>query len=156
MTKKSKTDNSLFSVINNPHVIIYDKDNLIYYEGYCGYLGAAPDFINSVQYLSPEDDRIQYLPPRDYEFSCCVMDAKRKNYVDLDDTLMKRIAKYNKEVEIQKLDEDIETKKKHIEELDNILNDRNKRVNMLRKYIANIWNINVNEEDEEDWDEWDD
>lgn len=156
MKKKSKTDNSLFSVINNPHVIIYDKDNLIYFEGCGGYLGAAPDFINSIQYLSPEDDRIQYLPPRDYEFSCRVMDAKRKNYVDLDDTLMKRIAKYNKEVEIQKLDEDIETKKKHIEELDNILNDRNKRVNMLRKYIANIWNINVNEEDEEDWDEWDD
>ena len=59
-------------------------------------------------------------------------------------------------MELQKLDKDIETKKKHIEELDNILNDRNKRVNMLRKYIANIWNINVNEEDEEDWDEWDD
>lgn len=153
MPKKSKTDNSLFSVINNPHIIIYDKDNLIYYEGYGGYLGAAYD---SIVYHSIEDGSIQYLPPRDYEFSCCVMNAKRKNYVDLDDTLMKRIAKYNKEVEIQKLDEDIETKKKHIEELDNILNDRNKRVNMLRKYIANIWNISINEEDKEDWDEWDD
>lgn len=153
MKKKSKTDNSLFSVINNPCILIYDKDNLIYYEGYAGYLGAAAD---SIMYHSIEDGSIQYLPPRDYEFSCCVMDAKRKNYVDLDDTLMKRIAKYNKEVEIQKLDEEIETKKKHIEELDNILNDRNKRVNMLRKYIANIWNINVNEEDKEDWDEWDD
>lgn len=153
MTKKSKTDNSLFSVINNPHVIIYDKDNLIYVEGCGGYLGATAD---PIMYHSIEDGSIQYLPPRDYEFSCCVMDTKRKNYVDLDDTLMKRIAKYNKEVEIQKLDEEIETKKKHIEELDNILNDRNKRVNMLRKYIANIWNINVNEEDEEDWDEWDD
>ena len=153
MTKKSKTDNSLFSVINNPHILIYDKDNLIYYEGYCGYLGVAAD---TIMYHSIEDGSIQYLPPRDYDFSCCVMDAKRKNYVDLDDTLMKRIAKYNKEVEIQKLDKEIETKKKHIEELDNILNDRNKRVNMLRKYVANIWNINVNEEDEEDWDEWDD
>lgn len=153
MTKKSKTDNSLFSAINNPHIIIYDKDNLIYYEGYGGYLGAAYD---PIVYHSIEDGSIQHLPPRDYEFSCCVMDAKRKNYVDLDDTLMKRIAKYNKEVEIQKLDEEIETKKKHIEELDNILNDRNKRVNMLRKYIANIWNININEEDKEDWDELDD
>lgn len=153
MTKKSKTDNSLFSAINNPHIIIYDKDNLIYYEGYGGYLGAAYD---PIVYHSIEDGSIQYLPPRDYEFSCCVMDAKRKNYVNLDDTLMKRIAKYNKEVEIQKLDEEIETKKKHIEELDDILNDRNKRVNMLRKYIANIWNIDVNEEDKEDWDEWDD
>lgn len=153
MTKKSKTDNSLFSAINNPHIIIYDKDNLIYYEGYGGYLGAAYD---PIVYRSIEDGSIQYLPPRDYEFSCCVMDAKRKNYVNLDDTLMKRIAKYNKEVEIQKLDEEIETKKKHIEELDDILNDRNKRVNMIRKYIANIWNIDVNEEDKEDWDEWDD
>lgn len=153
MSKKSKTTNNLFSVIDKPHILIYDENNLVYYEGYAGYLEVNGD---PIEYRSIEDGSIQYLPPRNYEFACSVDDTKRKNYVDLDDTLMKRIAKYNKEIEIQKLDEEIEAKKKHIEELDSILNDREKRVNMLRKYIANIWNIDVSEEDEEDWDEWDD
>lgn len=72
--------------------------------------------------------------------------------IKLDETLMKRIAKYNKEVEIKKLDETIKQKKEKIKELDDILQDKDKRVQKIKQFVANIYNLDISDEDDEDED----
>lgn len=81
-----------------------------------------------------------------------VSNPKQKDYIELDPTTMKRIAKYNKEVEIEKLNEEIKIKEKEIRELDNKLKDKEKRWEKVKKYIANIYDIDI-KEDEDYWEE---
>lgn len=133
--------------VNIPKILIWDEDNLVYYEGTCGNFDLIPEII---EYRTLVDGDSHILQGRDTTFSCSISNMNKKNNVDLDPTLMKRIAKYNKEVEVTKLDEVIKEKEEHIKELDNILNDRSKRVNKLKQYIAEIWNIDISNEDDYD------
>lgn len=139
--------------VNIPKILIWDEDNLVYYEGTCGSFDLIPEII---EYRTLDDDNIHTLRDRDTTFSCSISKIQEKNNVDLDPTLMKRIAKYNKEVEVTKLDEVIKEKEERIKELDNILNDRGKRVHKLKEYISKIWEIDVSNEDDYDdeYDEW--
>ena len=67
---------------------------------------------------------------------------------------MKRLAKFNKEIDIKRLDKQIEEKKKQIDELDNVLQDREDRVGKLKNFIKDIYNINLYEDDGDyDWDD---
>ena len=75
--------------------------------------------------------------------------------IKLDDTLMKRIAKFNKEVEIKKLDETIKNKQEKIKELDDLLQDKGKRWDKVKKYIEDIYNIDL-ENDYDDEEYWED
>lgn len=75
--------------------------------------------------------------------------------IKLDDTLMKRIAKFNKEVEIKKLDETIKNKKEKIKELDDLLQDKEKRWDKVKKYIEDIYNLDL-EDDYDDEEYWED
>ena len=68
---------------------------------------------------------------------------------------MKRIAKFNKEIEIKKLDETIKNKQEKIKELDNLLQDKEKRWNKVKDYIKNIYNISL-EDDYDDEEYWED
>ena len=51
---------------------------------------------------------------------------------------MRRIAKYNKEQEIKRLEHEIENKKERIKELDDILQDKEGRIEKLKEFVANI------------------
>lgn len=137
-------------IISSPKILIWDEDNLVYYEGNCGSFELIPDMI---KYRTLDGNNINVLQGGDTNFSCSISNLEEKNNVDLDPTLMKRIAKYNKEVDITELDNIIKDKEKHIKALDDILNDRTKRVDKLTKYICNIWNIDIEEDDDDDcWD----
>lgn len=72
--------------------------------------------------------------------------------IKLDETLMKRIAKYNKEAEIKKYDKIIEEKKKKIQELDDILQDKDKRIEKIKKFIANIYDLDLKDDENDDYD----
>ena len=65
---------------------------------------------------------------------------------------MKRILKYNKEVEIDELNKEIENKKKQIKELDDKLKDKEKRWEKVKQYIANIYDLDLEEDYDEDYD----
>lgn len=67
----------------------------------------------------------------------------------LDETTMKRIAKYNKEVEVIRLDNAIKEKKNKIKELDDILQDKEGRVKKLKDFVAKIYDIDLDEDDED-------
>ena len=82
-----------------------------------------------------------------------IMTAKINNYKEgenivLDDTTMKRIAKYNKTADLKRLDKIIAEKEEKIRELDALLTDKEKRWKKIKDFVANIYDIDVNEDDD--------
>lgn len=134
-----------FKTINVPKILIYDNDNIFYITGHCG------SFVSESEPIRLTDTKEQFLPLITH-FSCEISNSKKLNNIELDDTLMKRIAKFNKEIDVKKLEEKIKEKEKQIKELDEILTDRKKRMTKLKEFIANIYEIDVSDEDEEEWD----
>lgn len=127
------------------NLLIYDDENIKYYSG-------VPIDICYEQ----DVDYCQTLTGHTYTLNRGVILTTRiQNYdetdnITLDETMMKRIAKFNKEQEIKKLDEKIKQKNKKIKELDDILQDKEGRVAKLKQFIANIYDIDIN--DDEDYD----
>lgn len=144
------------NAINKPKILIYDDENIKYITGYVGYVDVScePECVNFI------DGHSTYIRPLSSDFRCSISDYDELNNIELDETTMKRIAKYNKEIDIKKLDEEIEEKKEKIQRLESILEDREKRVDKLKKYIAEIYDIDIKEneeddDDDDDYDEWD-
>ncbi len=71
--------------------------------------------------------------------------------IKLDETMMKRIAKYNKEKELQKIEQQIKEKEKQIKELDDKLQDKEKRWQKVKEYIANIYDLNLEDDEDDDY-----
>lgn len=134
--------------INKPRILIYDNENINYKVGYLGNIQAVMP--EQIEITSLGGIEPQYIPSRCYEFACDISNYQELDTIELDPTTMKRIAKYNKEIECLKLDEDIKQKKEQIKELEDILNDRENRVKKLKQYIKDIWNIDVYDFDEDD------
>ena len=124
---------------NRVKVIVYDDENIKYLTGYMGDYKYEPICVN---------DRITPISIRQ---SFDITDINKTDTIQLDETLMKRIAKYNKEKECQKLDEKIKKKKAKIKELDDILTDRVGRVEKLKEFIAKIYDIDLYDDDCDDW-----
>lgn len=139
--------------VNIPKILIWDEDNLVYYEGNCGSFSLIPDMI---EYRTLADSGVNILQGRDTNFSCSISNINEKKNIDLDPTLMKRIAKYNKELEVAELDEVIKEKEEYIKELNDVLYDRTKRIDKLKEYISKIWEIDISDEDDYDdeYNEW--
>ena len=135
--------------IKQPKILIYDDENIRYITGYCGFVDVScePERVNYII-----NGHSAYIKPLSSSFSCSISSFEELNNIELDETTMKRIAKYNKEVDIKKLDEKIKQKKEKIKELDDILTDKEKRVDMLKTYIANIFDIDIDEYDDDDYD----
>lgn len=124
---------------NRVKVIVYDDENIKYLTGYMGDCRYEPIYVN---------DRII---PTSIRQSFDITDINRTDTIQLDETLMKRIAKYNKEKECQQLDEKIKEKKAKIKELDDILTDRVGRVEKLKEFIAKIYDIDLYDDEDDDW-----
>ena len=128
-------------------IILYDDKNLVYLTGEIYNEEIYPQFIDVTSITDTERKRA-------YVNSKIIGEiyAKESETIKLDETLMKRIAKYNKEAEIKGYDKIIEEKKKKIEELDNILQDKEKRVEKIKQFIANIYDIDIYDDDDDDYD----
>ena len=131
--------------IDRPIILIYDSENMIYLAGFYGSLDISYE---TDDYTALYDESIRVI---DKTIFACEIDAtKQLDNVKLDPTTMKRIAKFNKEQEIKRLDEEINKKKEKIKELDDILQDKDKRVKKLKEFVANIYNIDINDDEEND------
>lgn len=139
--------------MNNLKILIYDENNISYKVGYCASIDVDCGTPTDVTSLIG-NYRKQILPMSSV-LTCQISNYEELNNIELDETTMKRIAKYNKEIDIKKLDEEIEEKKEKIKELDNFLKDKEKRVDMLKKYVAEIYDIDIKEDEDDDYDEWD-
>ena len=129
------------------NILIYDDKDIKYYDGVITSIDMEGD-MDIGHYITGEP----YAYTRSYNINITVSSLGEHDNIKLDDTMMKRIAKFNKEEECRRLDTLIEEKKEHIKELDNLLMDKEKRWNKVKEYIKNIYEINT-DEDEDYWEE---
>lgn len=132
------------------NILVYNDEYMIYYDGVLASFNKENIWDNG--YFAT-GEHYQYLLGTNIRFT--VPCLEQHETIKLDDTLMKRIAKFNKEVEIKKLDEIIKNKQEKIKELDDLLQDKEKRWKKVKDYIANIYNIDL-EDDYDDEEYWDD
>lgn len=128
-------------------VIMYDDKNLEYFVGNYGCFDMKTDVIE-VNGIS--DLHSQFIPGCDLNCSFSMNNTKKHDTIKLDETLMRRIAKYNKEQVCKNLDIEIAEKRKQIKELDDILTDRVGRVEKLKAFIKDIYDIDLHEEYDDD------
>jgi len=140
----------MINEINKPKILIYDEDNIRYITGYCGFTDVSCEPLERVEYI---DGHSEYISPLSSNFSCSISNYEELNNIELDETTMKRIAKYNKEQECKQLDEKIKEKKEKIKELDDFLKDKEKRVEKLKKYIINIFDIDIDDDEDDYWED---
>lgn len=131
------------------NILVYNDEYMIYYDGVLASFSKEP----LIDEVDEEYFKHSILVGTNIRFS--VSNLEQHETTKLDDTLMKRIAKFNKEVEIKKLDETIKNKQEKIKELDDLLQDKEKRWNKVKDYIANIYNIDL-EDDYDDEEYWED
>lgn len=139
----------LIKEINKPKILVYDDENIAYVVGDLATFGYEPE----VEYY--ESGGINKAKPIRSICSFAINEAKKLDNIMLDETTMKRVAKYNKEVEVKRLDNTIKEKQNKIKELDDILQDKEGRVKKLKDFVTNIYNIDL-DEDDEDYDYYDD
>lgn len=145
MTKRVKLPQSICGTM-----LIYDKDNIIYYSGNPTRIDIESDIAEFDDPNTPFSKRTAIVGKI---MTLHVPNIETLDNIVLDDTTMKRIAKFNKNQEIKRLDKTIQEKQEKIKELEDILCDREKRVDKLKEYIEKIYDINLDEDDEyEDYD----
>ena len=127
-------------------IILYDDENLVYLKGQLYNSEINQDY-QSCRSITRETRTV----PLEKTFTGEI-DGDETETIKLDETLMKRIAKYNKEAEIKKYDKIIKEKKKKIQELDNILQDKDKRVEKIKQFIANIYDLDLADDEDEYYD----
>lgn len=131
-------------------LIIYDDKNISYITGDIYEINVEPHYL---EYDDGSAFKQSYETSKTY--SVTTNNPVNDETIKLDETLMKRIAKFNKEIEIKKLDETIKNKQEKIKELDDLLQDKEKRWRKVKDYIANIYNIDL-EDDYDDEEYWED
>lgn len=135
--------------VKYPRVLIYDDENMHYIVGYSNNMEMRYDRIDTTGLV----DYCKTSIPGPIEMCIIVDEGKRLNNIELDPTTMKRIAKFNKEQEIARLDEVIKEKEQKIKDLEDILQDRSKRVEKIKEFIANVYNIPI-DDGEYDYDDY--
>ena len=144
----TKVSEKKFPRYETGNILIYNDKDIKYYSGVPMELDVHTDYIE-YHYIDGSMDMV----PKCTNLTANISNFKELDNIMLDETTMKRIAKYNKEVEIKRLDNTIKEKKDKIKELDDILQDKEGRVKKLKEFVANIYNIDLDEDDEDyDWD----
>ena len=135
--------------MNNYKIIIYNEEEMHYMEGMLLEINTEP------QYVCYENgcERGSHILGMNYTFGTTLKPDTET--IQLDPTLMKRIAKYNKEKEIEKLEEKIKRKQEKLKELESKVEDREKCWKKVQEYVTKIYEIDLDEDlyEEEDWDE---
>lgn len=119
---------------------------IIYNDEFINYRHAIPVSIDSVPRFIEYDSDTFGSRQRDVISNTITMETgvyEELENIQLDPTLMKRIAVFNKEQECKRLDKEIEEKKEQIKELDNLLKDKEKRWQKVKEYITNIYELDI-------------
>lgn len=134
----------------NLNILIYDDENFEYMTGELIGITKEPILMDCT---SIRDFMQRYMPTGRANLWFEIQDCENKETIHFDDTLMKRIAKYNKEADIEKLDNDLKTKKKKIKELEEKIEDREQRWQKIQKFVANIYDLPLEDNEDDYYDE---
>lgn len=130
----------------NQHIIIYDDKKIHYIEADLEQICVENNFET---YVRP--DGIGSHIPLSTTYTFTTIDGFDNDTIQLDPTLMKRIAKYNKTRELQQIEKQIKEKQEQIKELDELLQDKQKRWKKVKEYIANIYELDLEEENDDEY-----
>ncbi len=133
--------------IKEPRILIYDDENMQYRVGNMGDFDISVDA--PIEITGWRDHERKFIQPLTQLFRCTISNYEELENIKLDDTTMRRIAKFNKETDIKKLDETIKEKQEKIKELDDVLQDKEGRINKLKKFVAGLYDIDLSDEDED-------
>lgn len=134
-------------MMENVKVIIYNDKDMIYKEGFLSSIESNTN-IREERFLGGTSVTLI----NGFTETIIYQHNGEKQSIELDPTTMKRILKYNKEVEIEKLNNEIQNKKNKIKELDDKLKDKEKRWEKVKQYIANIYDLDLEEDNDEYYD----
>lgn len=134
-------------MMKQSRILIYDNEDMSYMTGYC----TSMDMSRNVETADHSLDGATLKILDRTTFTCEVDDAKRMDNIKLDPTTMRRIAKFNKEQEIRRLDAEIKNKEAKIKELDDILEDKQCRVDKIKEFVAHLYDIPLDDYHDEDW-----
>lgn len=134
------------NIMGNMNILIYDDNNIVYYHCTPTNITSEPRIL-SIQSAAYGDIEREVLGNDIY---IQTSNIEELNNIQLDETTMKRIAKFNKQQECKKLDKEIEDKKEKIKELDNLLQDKEKRWGKVKDFIKNIYEIDIDDDEDED------
>lgn len=148
MTKVSKKS---FPRYETGNILIYNDKDIKYYKG----VPMSFDICTNYGEYQEITGDCKTMIPFGSTLTANISNFEELDSIMLDETTMKRIAKYNKEVEVKRLDNTIKERQDKIKELDGILQDKEGRVKKLKKFVANIYDIKL-DEDDEDYDYYDD
>lgn len=149
MPRKKKVDYPDFGKFN---ILCYNEDQMFYYHGVPTIFTNEPEIIN-YDFLESPYKRTTISPYNTMEIQ--TNGFEKLDNIMLDDTTMKRIAKFNKTQECKRLDKEIKEKEERIKELDDLLQDKEKRWNKVKEYIKNIYEISTDDLEDEDYYDWD-
>ena len=145
---RKKKNTFLQAIIGN--VLIYDKENISYIHCVPVSIDCEPRFV--------EYDGAFGHKETDVISNTIVMQTgvyEELENIELDPTTMKRIAAYNKTQECKRLDKEIKEKEEKIKELDEKLKDKEKRWKKVKEFVANIYEIDLDNDDYDDSDDYD-
>lgn len=131
------------------NIIVYDDNKIKYFEGEIINVEYDPGLIETTICGGFERTFVKGLNEH-YTFYA---KAKAKETIKLDDTMMKRIAKYNKEKEVMEIEEKILDKKAELEKLTDLIEDREKRVEKLKEFIANLYELDLEKDYDDCWED---
>ena len=118
------------------NILIYDDKNIRYFNGKITSVEMLPDVCNFMGETLTNG----------YYINIYTNDLEELDNIILDETTMKRIEKYNKQIECKRLDKEIKSKQQTIKELDNLLQDKEKRWQKVKEYIKNIYEIDADDD----------
>lgn len=132
------------------NILMYDEEKMKYFQG------TTTNFELRGLYdsLRTSDGYIETIN-HGYDMISRLDSLECLDNVVLDDTLMKRIAVYNKQQECKRIDKQIKEKQDKIKELDEKLQDKEKRWKKVKDFISEIYELNL-DDDEDYWDEYED
>lgn len=136
--------------MTNLRVLIYN-DKLLCYK--TGNLVNTQVESSVIDIEDPRDIRKKILKNPLETMTFVIDSSKQSETVKLDDTLMRRIAKYNKEIEIKELDKKIRDKEEKIKELEEKIEDREKRWKKIQEFVTNIYDLPLEDDEDEYYDE---
>lgn len=132
-------------------VIMYDEKEMKSYGGYItDWETSSPAELDATP-LEANHRTIITLPPTTAK---AVVELREK-IIELDPTIMKRIARFNLEKENEDLIKEIEMHKKEIEGLENRYKDLKKRLKTIKEIGKDIWDNGTEYERGSDYEDYD-
>ena len=136
-----KKKNNKLDVYKKVKAIVYDDDDMAVYDMIVDSVNYSPEMIECT---SGADYYKKYVVSPFHSYTL-IGNIDTTNNIELDPNTMRKIAEYNKEKELQRIQDKIDKAKSNLEEVTKELNKQNDRLNSVKDYVAKFIKSNEND-----------